>query len=192
MQLWRELREQHGYRGSRALVSRWVAQHRHLVPQPDPNGPPRRGRGRPPASAPSPKPPAQRRLSARQAAWLLVRRPEKLTQEEQGIIERLCQQAPTVEVASDLAQEFIQMVRERTAAAFDGWLQRARASGIAELQSFVVGLERDQAAVVAALSSPSSNGQVEGQVNRLKLIKRSMYGRAKFDLLRRRVLARAS
>jgi len=192
MQLWRELREQHGYRGSRGLVSRWVAQHRHVVPLPDPNRPPQRGRGRPPTSSPSPKPPAQRRLSARQAAWLLVRRPEKLKQEEQRSIERLCQQAPTVEVAYDLAQEFIQMVRERQAEPFDGWLQRASASGIAELQSFVVGVERDKAAVVAALSSPYNNGQVEGQVNRLKLIKRSMYGRAKFDLLRRRVLARSS
>lgn len=192
MQLWRELREQRGYRGSRALVSRWVAQHRQLVPLPNPNSSPRRGRGRPPASSPSPKPPPQRRLSARQAAWLLVRRPEKLKQEEQDIIERLCQQAPQVEVAYELAQEFIQMVRERKAAAFDGWLQRATASGIAELQSFVAGLERDKAAVVAALSLPYSNGQVEGQVNRLKLIKRSMYGRAKFDLLRRRVLARSS
>lgn len=192
MQLWRELREQHGYSGSRTLVSRWVAQHRHLVPLPDPNSPPRRGRGRPPASSPSPKPPAQRRLSARQAAWLLVRRPEKLEEEEQGVIERLCQQAPKVDVAYHLAQEFIQMVRERKAKTFDGWLQRATASGIDELQSFVAGLERDKAAVVAALSLPYSNGQVEGQVNRLKLIKRSMYGRAKFDLLRRRVLARAS
>ena len=66
----------------------------------------------------------------------------------------------------------------------------ARASGIAEVQRVVVGLERDQAAVVAALSLPYSNGQVEGQVNRLKLIKRRMYGRAKFDVLRHRVLAR--
>lgn len=192
MQLWRELREQHGYSGSRALVSRWVAQHRHLVPLPDPNSAPRRGRGRPPASSPGPKPPPQRRLSARQAAWLLVRRPEKLEKEERCIIEHLCQQAPKVDMAYHLAQEFIQMVRERKAETFDGWLQRASASGIAELQSFVAGLERDKAAVVAALALPFSNGQVEGQVHRLKLIKRSMYGRAKFDLLRQRVLARAA
>lgn len=83
------------------------------------------------------------------------------------------------------------MVRERQAARFDAWLLRATDSGIGELQSFVAGLERDKAAVVAALSLPFSNGQVEGQVNRLKLIKRMAYGRAKFDLLRHRVLARA-
>jgi transposase len=191
MQLWRELRDDHHYTGSRALVSRWVAQHRQLVPASDVAAPPRR-RGRPPAPVTTPAPKPQRRLSARQAAWLLVRRPEQLEEEEQRIVERLCQQAPSVDVAYALAQEFIQMVRKRQAEAFDGWLQRATASGIAELQSFVVGLERDKAAVVAALSLPFSNGQVEGQVNRLKLIKRSMYGRAKFDLLRRRVLACAS
>lgn len=192
MQLWRDLREQQGYRGSRGLVSHWVAGHRHLVPSTDPLSPPRRRRGCPTTSSPQSAQAAQRRLSARQAAWLLVRQAEKLEEEEQRIVERLCQQAPRVEVAYQLAQEFIKMVRERQAEAFDGWLQRASASGIAELQSFVVGLERDKAAVVAALSLPYSNGQVEGQVNRLKLLKRSMYGRAKFDLLRRRVLARAS
>jgi transposase len=75
---------------------------------------------------------------------------------------------------------------------FEAWLERAATSSIPELQSFVVGLERDKAAVAAALSLPISNGQVEGQVTRLKLIKRSMYGRANFDLLRERVLARGA
>ena len=60
---------------------------------------------------------------------------------------------------------------------------------VAELQGFAAGLRRDHAAVFAALSLPFSNGQVEGQVNRLKMIKRTMFGRAKFDLLRQRVLA---
>jgi transposase len=192
LQLWRELREHHRYTGSRALVSRWVAQHRHLVPLPEPNSPPRRQRGRPPAASAPPATPPQHRLSARQAAWLLVREPKKLEEEEQRLVERLCTHAPKVEQAYRLAQEFMQMVRERQAERFDDWLQRASTSGLAELQGFVVGLERDKAAVVAALSLPYSNGQVEGQVNRLKLIKRSMYGRAKFDLLRQRVLARSS
>lgn len=84
------------------------------------------------------------------------------------------------------------MVRERTAEGFATWLDRAATSGIPELQSFVAGLERDKAAVAAARSLPIRNGQVEGQVNRLKLIKRSMYGRANFDLLRERVLSRAA
>jgi transposase len=191
MQLWRDLREQHGYRGSRPLVSRWVAQHRQLLPAPDATIPPIRRRGRPPAPVGSLPLAPQRRLSARQAAWLLVRRPEELEADDQHLVERLCQQASNVDTAYHLAQEFMVMVRERQAEQFDAWLLRATASGIRELESFGAGLERDKAAVVAALSSSFSNGQVEGQVNRLKLIKRMAYGRAKFDLLRRRVLARS-
>jgi transposase len=74
------------------------------------------------------------------------------------------------------------MVWGRKAEPFDHWLQRAKSSGLGKLQGFVAGLERDKAAVVAALSLPYSNGQVERQVNHLKLIKRSIYGRAKLDL----------
>jgi transposase len=73
-------------------------------------------------------------------------------------------------------------------AAFDDWLQDAKASGISELRHLALSLERDYAAVKAALELPYSNAQLEGQINRLKLIKRSAYGRAKFDLLRLRVL----
>ena len=81
-------------------------------------------------------------------------------------------------------------MRERHPDALNGWLQRASGSGIAELRRFAAGLSRDYAAVRAALSTPLSNAQVEGQINRLKCIKRTGYGRAKFELLRQRVLAR--
>ena len=70
----------------------------------------------------------------------------------------------------------------------DGWLQEASSSDLPELQHFAAGIQRDKAAVQAGLSLPYSNGPVEGHINRLKLIKRSMYGRAQFDLLRHRVL----
>jgi transposase len=189
MQLWRELREQHGYTGSRALVSRWVARHRHLCPVSDPAAPQPRRRGRPAAPAGALAPPPQRRCSARQAAWLLVRRPDELEDADRRIVERLCQHSAAIDTAYHLAQDFIQIVRERQATALDGWLDRATASDIPEIDSFVAGLQRDHAAVQAALELSWSNGQVEGQVNRLKLIKRSMYGRANFDLLRQRVLA---
>ena len=76
-------------------------------------------------------------------------------------------------------------MRERDAGALDPWLDKARATG---LQGFAGGLSQDLDAVRAALSLPWSNGPAEGQVNRLKTIKRQMYGRAKFDLLRSRVL----
>ena len=83
------------------------------------------------------------------------------------------------------------MARERTGQGFDAWLTRATTSGITELDRFARGLTDDRAAVEAGLSLEWSNGQTEGQVNKLKLLKRQMYGRANFDLLRRRVLQAA-
>jgi transposase len=192
LELWRELCAQYGYSGGWRQVTRWVTRHQHLIPPHEPSQLPPRRNGRPPAWAP-PRPAAPpQQLSARKAAWLLVARPKALTQEERGIVERLCGQAQALATAYELAQAFIQMVRERRGEGFDAWLAQVTGSGIPELQSFGVGLERDKSAVAAALSLPYSNGQVEGQVNRLKLIKRTAYGRAKFDLLRQRVLARAS
>jgi transposase len=88
-----------------------------------------------------------------------------------------------------LAQQFRQMVKDRQAASLDVWLEAVAESDVPELQRFAVGLRRDYAAVVAGLSLPWSNGPVEGHVNRLKFIKRQGYGRAGFDLLKRRVLA---
>ena len=88
-----------------------------------------------------------------------------------------------------LAQEFRRLVRDRDAAALPVWLWQARGSGVRDLHRFTAHLERDEAAVRAALTLPWSNGQVEGQVNRLKTVKRQMYGRANFDLLRLRYLA---
>jgi len=188
MQLWRDLRDHHGYRGSRALVSRWVAEHRHLGPATVPAaGEPRR-RGRPPKPQDGPRGATVRVVSARQAAWLLVRQPEDLEDDECRFVARLCELCPAVQTAYPLAQEFLRIVRERHVDALESWLTRASRSGVREVESFVVGLRQDQAAVAAALRLPFSNGQVEGQVNRLKFIKRSGYGRAKFDLLRQRVL----
>jgi transposase len=80
------------------------------------------------------------------------------------------------------------MAPERTGQAFDAWLTSATTSGIAELDRFARGWTDDRAAVEAGLSLEWSNGQTEGQVNKLKLLKRSMYGRANFDLLRLRLL----
>ena len=80
------------------------------------------------------------------------------------------------------------MLHMRSGEKFDDWLSSVRTSQIRELQSFVFGVERDKAAVVAGLTLPQNNGLVEGKVNKLKLIKQMMYGRAKFPLLRQRVL----
>ena len=81
-----------------------------------------------------------------------------------------------------------QMLRKRKAVLLDLWLAYAETSDLAELRQFARHLKRDYDAVKAGLSLPWSNGQVEGQIHRLKLIKRQMYGRANFDLLRKRVL----
>jgi transposase len=80
------------------------------------------------------------------------------------------------------------MIKQREVAEFDVWLEAARESGIKEMRGFADGLGKDREAVRGALQYGWSNGQVEGQVNRLKMIKRQMYGRAKLDLLKARVL----
>ena len=82
----------------------------------------------------------------------------------------------------------MQMVRKREGHRLDAWLERVASSNLAELQTFAAGVEKDKAAVKAGLTWPVNNGQVEGQVTKLKLIKRQMYGKAGFALLRQRVL----
>jgi transposase len=139
----------------------------------------------------SSRPTATRVPSTRHVACLLVWRKDQLAEDERAYLTRLCDQEPTIALAYDLAQEFADMARKRTGQRFDGWLTRATTSGIAELDRFARGLTEDRAAVEAGLTLEWSNGQTEGQVNKLKVLKRSMYGRAKFDLLRLRLLLAA-
>jgi transposase len=144
----------------------------------------------PAAAAAAPSRPTMRRVpSARHVASLLVWRKDQVPEDERDYLARLCAHEPTIALAYDLAQEFADLARERNGQAFDAWLTRVTASEITELQSFARGLGEDRAAVEAGLSLEWSNGQTEGQVNKLKLLKRSMYGRATFDLLRSRALA---
>ena len=91
-------------------------------------------------------------------------------------------------VVYPLAQRFVEMIKQRQAEALDPWLTDALACDSSAVRRFACTLHQDYAAVRAALTLAWSGGQVEGQVNRLKVIKRVMYGRAKFDLLRLRVL----
>lgn len=127
-------------------------------------------------------------LPVRQVMFLFLRRPEDLDQEERGTILQLLQSHPEFDLTYTLVQEFAKMLRTRTGENLDAWLAKAVASQILEFQSFVLGIERDKAAVQAGLTRPESNGIVEGKVNKLKLIKRMGYGRAGFPLLRQRVL----
>ena len=121
----------------------------------------------------------------------MLLQPEKLNNEQRFIMEKLCQLFPQIEKAKGLAQEFSRIVRERVPDQFNGWLRAAVQSELQEFVSFARGLSKDYEAVINALRHEWSNGQLEGQVNRLKLIKRMMYGRASFDLLRARVLRSA-
>jgi transposase len=139
----------------------------------------------------SSRPMVTRVPSARHVASMLVSRKDRLPEEERDYLGRLCDQEPTIALAYELAQEFVAMARERTGWGFDAWLTRVTTSGIPELDRFARGLMDDRAAVEAGLTLEWSNGQTEGQVNKLKLLKRSMYGRANFDLLRLRLLQAA-
>lgn len=128
-------------------------------------------------------------ISSRQATWLFLRRPEKLTREEQETLLRLRGLDTEVDLAYDLVQQFARMMRERTGEKqLDGWLEKVARSPLTALHPFVAGISQDKAAVQAGLTLDWSQGQTEGQITRLKLIKRQGYGRASFDLLRKRVL----
>lgn len=88
----------------------------------------------------------------------------------------------------DLVQRFRQLLAARKGEELDDWIKQVEATEGAPFKGFLHGLRRDEAAVRNAFTSSWSNGQTEGQVNRLKCIKRQMFGRAKFDLLKARVL----
>jgi len=120
-----------------------------------------------------------------------VREPEQLRPEEQQRLARLQAACPDAAIAYPLIQQFIRMLRQPNAEPLDAWLTTAAASGVPDLQTFAKGLREEFAALEAALRLPWSTGPVEGQITRLKLIKRQAYGRAGIDTLRRRVLRAA-
>jgi transposase len=131
---------------------------------------------------------AQTALSAREAAWLFVCNPHKLRLSQAVCLDHLRVTHEDLGLAYQLAQDFRVMVTKRDVQVLGRWLEEAKASNIKELQSLATGIYRDFDAVRAALAMEYSNGQTEGKVNKLKCIKRQMYGRANFDLLRQRML----
>ena len=108
--------------------------------------------------------------------------------EHRQFVDILCRNEPMIARARRLAREFLGIIHRRDLPRFDRWLGRLRDSGVPELKRYAASLETDLSAVRAAFALPWSNGQVEGQVNRLKFLKRQMYGRASVELLRLRVL----
>ena len=196
--LWRELCAQ-GFPSGAKQVHRWLAERRaapakfrRYVCEPDA---------------------ARRRLAARdtgpalpmprQLAWSLVQPVAVLGAAETAAVARV-EQDKEARTVVGLARRFTTLVRAcgvqsrqdsqipaEPIAELDTWLAEAGACGISTIETFAAGLETDGAAVRAALTQPWSSGQAEGQVNRLKLLKRQSYGRAGFDLLRQRVLLAA-
>jgi len=182
-QLWRDLCER-GYSGSYALVYDYAVQLRSGVLDPALPGAGGDGHMRTSGRTTAPR-------SLAQLALLLVQDAETLEARERAEVTALCQVNAEVAQAYALAQQFARLVRTRQADGLDAWLVAAQ-QGPPELRRFARGITRDQAAVQAALRLPWSQGQVEGQVNRTKLIKRLMFGRGSLDLLRRRVLYSAA
>jgi transposase len=121
--------------------------------------------------------------------WLWLRPHARLTSAEQEAVLTLCQAHLDLDQAYQLSSAFVTMLHEHQADRLEEWITCARGSHLPELVTFGHGLKRDKAAVQTGLALPYSQGVVEGHVNRLKLIKRTMYGRASFSLLRQRVLA---
>jgi transposase len=173
-QLWREVREQ-GFMGERSTFRSHLAHWRTADLRPVPK-----------STAPDARP-----VSVRQATWLLLKDPVNLEPSERAYVEALCQHCPAAHRAHALAQSFGALVRAQDQAALAPWVEQAEQSGVAELRGFATGLRRDWAAVEAAVCLPWSNGQTEGQITKLKLLKRSAYGRASLALLTRRLVLAA-
>jgi transposase len=137
---------------------------------------------------------------AKSLAWLLVQSPEALRPPETATLAWIAQDAEVARVSA-LVPRLAELVRScgigrdeapaEPLSVLKSWLDEAASCGIQALETFAAGLRQDEAAIRAALTMPWSSGQAEGQINKLKLIKRQMYGRAKFDLIRRRVLLAA-
>jgi transposase len=171
--LWREIRER-GFTGQSGIVRQWAARQRRQDP--------------PAGLMPPAKPPKAQPPTPRKAARLLMSEPDKLSGDDGRFVTTLLELSPPIARAVDLARAFSTMIKQGLADQLDGWIAAAETGGF---KGFAGSLRQDRDAVHAALTLPWSTGPVEGQINRLKVIKRSMYGRAGFDLLRHRVLAAA-
>ncbi|MGW6949079.1 transposase [Streptomyces xanthophaeus] len=129
-------------------------------------------------------------LTVRRVTDCIMRRPEHLTDLEQKGRDELCERNPALATSVEYARRLALMIRDRRSEhlALDAWIADVRLDGQRELRTLTNGMRRDQAAIQAALSTTYTSGAVEGNVTRIKLLKRQMYGRANFDLLRRRIL----
>jgi hypothetical protein len=181
--------EERGYRGGNTIFLDYITQLRHAA-----GIPPKKRKG---VQAKSISDPTQRLPNSRALTWLVLRKPDTRDESGQERLSRLREVHADIATAITLAEEFATMVRQRQScpeagapwAQLDSWLARTEQSKIAALVSFAKGIRRDYAAVKAGLTLVYSNGATEGHVNRLKMLKRQMFGRAKLDLLKTRLMA---
>jgi transposase len=162
-ELWRRLKAA-GFRGSLRVVTEWATRRRRAEQ----------------ASG------LHRVPSARTLARLMTTGRDTLSRSETITVTAIEQSVPALVEARTVISDFHTMIRKKAVSSLDPWLARARSGAVA---SFARGIEKDLAAIRAAISSPWSNGQTEGQITKLKLVKRQMYGRAKLDLLEARLVA---
>ena len=165
--LYKEIHDK-GYSGKRAMVARFVAGWRKT------------------GKAASPK--APERISPKHAAILVTRAADKMTDQQQALFDRITIRCPEIFDLRRMALSFRSALEAETSAQLRQWIQATKRCEFGALVRFAYGLQKDISAVSAAVDTPWSTGQVEGQINRLKTIKRQMYGRAGFQLLRARVL----
>ena len=165
--LYHEIREK-GYGGKRAMVARLVASWRIT--------------GKPVS------PEATQRIAPKHAAILVTRRADQMSEEQQQLFDRITVQCPDAFTLRQLALGFREALMADESTQMRQWIERAKHCEFGAVVRFAYGLQKDISAVAAAVDNSWSTGQVEGQINRLKMIKRQMYGRAGFELLRARVL----
>jgi transposase len=165
--LYDEIRQK-GYTGKRSMVARFVAGWRRT--------------GKPKM------PKAPEKISPKHAAILVTRAADQMTQEQQQLFDRISIQCPDIIDLRRMALAFRAALTGGESGELRQWIEGARRCEFGAVVRFAYGLKKDLAAVTAAVESSWSTGQVEGQINRLKTIKRQMYGRAGFELLRARVL----
>jgi transposase len=180
MRLFRDLR-QRGYAGGYGVVAAYARRLRHaqgLSP----------GQRCPRRSLPRVVEPVCQPLTPRRATWLVLRREAKRTEAEVQQLAQLRAQSTEVAKVIDLAQDFVALVRQRQPTQLDLWLKRATTSAVDAVRRFATGLAEDYAAVKAGVTLPWSTSPVEGHINRLKMLKRQMFGRARLDLLSRRFI----
>jgi len=164
--LWQEIRDR-GYQGSRRQVRAYLARFRENAVIP----------------APAPVPPKPRAV----AGWIMTK-PDRLAAADRASLEAILASSPELAAITASVRAFAAIMNERRGRDLEKWMTAAIATGEPALRSFVTGLRADQDAVTAGLSLPRSSGVVEGHVNRIKMLKRQMHGRASPGLLRRRIL----